>query len=69
MTNKEKLAQALKLLEEIASDMDVRSEPCACCGMKKNLNWPQKQAHDTLSGSIDKLYRLHSSADDRLEKK
>lgn len=67
--NREKVARALALLQEVRADLNTQVEQCHCCGHRVNKDWPQKQVADSLDGSIQKLHRLLGSKDDRLEKR
>ena len=67
--NREKVARALALLEEVRADLNTNEVKCHCCGHRVNQDWPQKQVADTIDGSIQKLHRLLGTQDDRLEKR
>lgn len=58
MTNREKLLEALRLLNEARDDLNQEATPCGACGLHVKQNWLESQAAETLRGSRAKIGRL-----------
>jgi hypothetical protein len=58
MTNRERLLDAIRLVEAAAAGLDTAGHTCDACGLQVRTNWPEHQAHVTLRGVVSKLERL-----------
>lgn len=58
MTNREKLLEALRLMNEARNSLNQETTPCGACGLHVKQNWSESQAAETLRGARAKIGRL-----------
>lgn len=58
MTNREKLLEALRLLNAARDGLNQEATSCTACGLHVKQNWLESQAAETLRGSRAKIGRL-----------
>lgn len=57
MTNRQRLEEAKKLLEEATGSLNKASHKCPTCHLTVREDWSQEQAATTLSGLVKKIDR------------
>lgn len=49
------LRRAAKLVEQVCATLDVHSNTCESCGLKRHQNWEDSKTHSSLTGIAQKL--------------
>jgi len=57
-TNRQRLMQALELLQEAKATLNRKKHNCEHCGMMVRENWTEDQAGEVLKGALSKLAHL-----------
>jgi hypothetical protein len=52
-----KLKQASQLINEVLKDLNINEEKCEHCARTTYANWDESQAHDQLTGVLNKLMK------------
>jgi len=55
MNNREKLLMACKLINDVRSTLDARSDSCPCCGLSVKANWAEEKLNERLKGMTQRL--------------
>ena len=50
-----RLQDAADLIAAVMEELDLRTTPCACCGLAKAVNWDHRQIYEQLAGMHRKL--------------
>lgn len=57
MTPQAKLLEAIRLINEVRSELNVKTEACPCCGLNKKENWSEAQLDERLRATAAKIAR------------
>ena len=57
MTRQEKVEKAQALLREVQETLNIQQTICACCGRPSWVDWDQRNAYQSLKGTITRIER------------
>ena len=57
-TNRQRLQEALQLIEQAQKGLNREGRECPSCGLCVRENWSEHQVGETLRGALTRLQRL-----------